>query len=56
MTTVPYQATEPGNPTEPDFRNPVMPDYEGREGMAGPGQEELLQQFMAEQEQEARKE
>lgn len=54
MTTVPYQATEPGNPTEPDFRNPVTPDYEGREGMAAPGQEELLQQFMREQEQEAR--
>ena len=48
--------TEPGNPTEPDFRNPVQSEYEGREGMAGPGQEELLQQFIAEQEQEQRQE
>lgn len=56
MTTVPYQMTEPGNPTEPDFRNPVQSEYEGREGMAGPGQEELLQQFIAEQEQEQRQE
>lgn len=52
MTTVPYQQTEPGNPTEPDFRNPVQSEYEGREGLAGPGQEELLQQFIQEQEQE----
>ena len=56
MTTVPYQMTEPGNPTEPDFRNPVQSEYEGREGMAGPGQEELLEQFIAEQEQDQRQE
>ena len=48
--------TEPGNPTEPDFRNPVQSEYEGREGMAGPGQEELLEQFIAEQEQDQRQE
>ena len=56
MTTTPWQMTEPGNPTEPDFRNPVEMDYEGREGMAAPGQEEMLQQFIAEQEQEQRQE
>ena len=56
MTTVPYQMTEPGNPTEPDFRNPVQSEYEGREGMAGPGQEELLEQFISEQQQEQRQE
>ena len=45
----PWSQTEPGNPTEPDFRNPVTPDYEGREGLAGPGQEQLLEEFTAEQ-------
>lgn len=54
--TPPTQAwtqTEPGNPTEPDFKNPVTPDYEGREGLAGPGQEKLLEEFIAEQQQQA---
>ena len=48
MTTVPYQMTEPGNPTEPDFRNPVQSEYEGREAWLAL-KEELLQQFIAEQ-------
>ena len=52
MTTTPWQMTEPGNPTEPDFKNPVQMDYEGREGMAAPGQEQLLDQFIAEQQAE----
>ena len=53
MTTTPWQMTEPGNPTEPDFKNPVQMDYEGREGMAAPGQEQLLEQFIQEQQAEA---
>lgn len=49
MTTTPWQQTEPGNPTEPDFKNPVDMGYEAREGMAAPGQEQLLEQFIQEQ-------
>ena len=56
MTTTPWQHTEPGNPTEPDFKNPVQGEYEGREGMAAPGQEQLLEEFIAEQEQAQRQE
>ena len=56
MTTTPWQQTEPGNAMEPDFKNPIESDYEGREGIAAPGQEQLLEQFIAEQEQEARQE
>lgn len=52
MTTTPWQMTEPGNPTEPDFKNPVDMGYEAREGMAGPGQEQLLEQFIQEQQAE----
>ena len=56
MTTTPWQQTEPGNPTEPNFQNPVQSDYEGREGLAAPGQEQLLEQFIAEQQQEQQQE
>lgn len=49
MTTTPWQQTEPGNATEPDFKNPVDMGYEARQGMAGPGQEQLLEQFIQEQ-------
>lgn len=56
MTTTPWQATEPGNSTEPDagaIRNPVQFNYEGNEGLAGPGQEQMLEQFIQEQQAEA---